>query len=154
MSTAEFTFSYLLRNSGDVLAVVEHSDVRLARRDGSDLIVGTVRRETAVRDGLDLAVRALGAVLDDPALAERAQTAIESALPWIGWLDAADRKEFLDNFVRMVSACRDTGNYEPLAKLLHRWHASAQIAHSPELAALLAEPRGTDERVSLSRPRR
>ena len=154
MTTVEFTLSYLLRNSGEVLAAVEHSDVRLQRRDGADLLVGTVAREDAVRDGLDMASRVLAVMLADPELADRVVGAIEDALPWVGWLDEPDRRSFADDFVRTASACHDTGNYGPLAKLLNRWKASAQIAHSPELSALLSEPRGKDERVRLSRPGR
>lgn len=152
MSIAEHTFSYLLRNSGDVLAEVEHGDVLLERRDGPDVLLGTVRREQAVRDGLDMAARALAAVLRDPALEARAVAALEEALPWVGWLDADDRVEFADGFVRTAQACHDTGGYEPLARLLHRWKASAQIVHDPELAALLHADRGEDAPVSLARP--
>ncbi len=153
MTTADFTLSYMLRNSGEVLNAVDHTDVKLARRDGADLHVGTMRRETAVRDSLDLAARALGAVLSDPDLSEHAMNAIEEALPWVGWLDVEGRHEFAVGFIRTTSACHDTGNYEPLAKLLNRWRASAQIAQSPELSALLSQPRGADERIALARPR-
>ncbi len=151
MTIAEHSFSYLLRNSGDVLEEVEHGDVLLARRDGPDVVLGTVRREQAVRDGLDLAARALGSVLRDPSLAGRAVAALEEALPWVGWLDAGDRAEFASAFVRTAQACHDTGGYEPLARLLHRWKASAQIVHDPELAALLTADREDDSPVRLVR---
>lgn len=152
MTTSAFTLSYMLRNSGTVLEAAEHTDVKIARRDGSDLLIGTVRREAAVRDGLEMAARVVGTLLADPQSSARALSAIEEALPWTGWLSDEDRLAFAVAFVRSVSACRDTGNFEPLAKLLNGWQASAQIAHSPELTALLLEPRGEDELVSLTRP--
>jgi len=152
MTIAEFTFSYMLRNSGEVLDVVEHADVRLERRDGSDLLVGTVAREEAVRDSLDMASRVLALMLSDERLAGEVMDAMKEALPWVGWLDDADRREFADAFVRTASACRDTGQYGPMAKLLNRWKASAEIAQSPELEALLTAPPGKDKRVPVSRP--
>lgn len=152
VTIAEHTLSFMLRNSGDVLEDVEVRDVRIVRRDGSDLFMGTVRRETAVRDSLELAARALSAVLAVPELEARAMTGIEDALPWVGWLSPVDRVEFATAFVRTVQACHDTGNYEPLTRLLGRWKASAQIANDPDLAASFDADRGDDELVRLSRP--
>ena len=152
MTIAEFTFSYMLRNSGEVPDAVEHADVRLERRDGADLLVGTVAREEAVRDSLDMASRVLALMLSDERLAGEVVDAMKEALPWVGWLDDADRREFADAFVRTASACRDIGQYGPMVKLLNQWKASAEIAQSPELEALLTAPRGKDKRVALSRP--
>lgn len=151
MTIAEHSFSYLLRNSGQVLDEVEHGDVLLERRDGPSVVLGTVRREQAVRDGLDLAAHALASVLRDPSLAATAVAALEEALPWVGWLDASDRVEFATAFVRTAQACHDTGGYEPLARMLNRWKASAQIANDPEVAALLTTDRGDDSPVRLAR---
>jgi len=150
MTIVTHAFSHMLRHSGEVLADLEHGDVLLERRDGASLIVGTVRRERAVRDGLDVAARVLATMLSDPALASRTRVALASALPWVAWLDASDQAEFADAFVRTAQACHDTDNYEPLARLLHRWKVSAQIVHDPELARLL-EP-AVEAPVPLARP--
>jgi hypothetical protein len=152
MTVAAHTVSFMLRNSGDVLAEVELGDVLLERRDGSNVVMSTVRREQAVRDGLDMAARALGSVLRDPALGARAVAALEDALPWVGWLNVEDRGEFGEAFVRTSRACHDTSNYEPLVRLLHRWKVSAQIVNDPELAALLSRADETDAPVPLTRP--
>lgn len=152
MSIAEHTFSYLLRNSGDVLAEAERGDVLLERRDGPDMHLGTARREQAVRDGLELAARALGTMLSDSELGPKALLALEEALPWVSWLAPDDRAEFAAAFVRTAQACHDTGGYEPLARLLHRWKVSAQIVNDPALAALLTAERGDDAPVALARP--
>lgn len=153
VTIAEHSFSYLLRNSGHVLNEVEHGDVLLERRDGPSVVLGTVRRERAVRDGLDLAAHALASVLRDPLLASRALAALEESLPWVGWLDPADRAEFATAFVQTAQACHDTGGYEPLARLLNRWKASAQIMHDPDLAALLTADPEDDSPVRLARPK-
>ncbi len=152
MTIAEHTLSFMLRNSGDVLEDVELGDVRIVRRDGSDLFMGTVRREQAVRDSLELAARALSEVLAVPELEARAMAGIEQALHWVTWLAPEDRVEFATTFVRTVRACHDTGNYEPLTRLLGMWKASAQIANDPELAASFNADRGVDQIVRLARP--
>jgi hypothetical protein len=146
-------FSYFLRNSGDVLEQVKYSDIRLERRDGPDIFFGTERRETAVRDALDHVARALGAILRDPELGVRAAPAVAEELSWVGWLNKEDQAEFWTEFLNTIRACSDTGGYEPLVRLLHRWKVSAQIAHDPDLSALLVEDRGEDKAVPLSRPK-
>jgi hypothetical protein len=153
VTIAAHSFSYLLRNSGQVLDEVEHGDVLLERRDGPSVVLSTVRRERAVRDGLDLAAHALASVLRDPSLAARALAALEEALPWVGWLEATDRAEFATAFVQTAQACHDTGGYEPLARLLNRWKATAQIVLDPELAVLLTTDSEDDGPVRLVRPK-
>lgn len=150
MTVVTHSLSYMLRHSGDVLADVEHTDVLLERRDGSDLLVGTVRRERAVRDGLDLAARALAAVLQDPHLEGRAIAALQAALPWVAWLAPEDQSEFASAFVRTAQACHETDNYEPLARLLHRWKVSAQVVNDPELARLLEDH--AEDLIPVERP--
>lgn len=150
MTVVTHSFSYMLRHSGEVLADVEHADVLLERRDGTDLMFETVRRGRAVREGLDVAAQALTAVLQDPALQAHALSALERALPWVAWLEQQDRTEFATAFVSTARACHDTDNYEPLARLLHRWKVSAQIVHDPELARLLEDDE--QEPVAVQRP--
>lgn len=152
MATTEHTLSFMLRNSGDVLHEVEHADVRLSRRDGPDIILVTAEREQAVRDGLHLATRVLGSMLSDSTLEARALVALATAVPWVGWLDDVDQREFARAFVRTVDACRDTGSHGPLVSMLNRWRASAQIVHDPELAGLLTADRGADSPVPVERP--
>jgi len=101
-----------------------------------------------------MSVRTLAAVFRSPGLRAPAMTAIVEALPWVGWLSKVDRLEFVDSFLSTSQACRSTGSYEPLKRLLSRWKASAQIVHDPELAALLYADRGEDEEVPLSRPKK
>ena len=153
MATTEHTFSFMLRNSGDVLTEVEHADVRLDRRDGSDVLLVTESREDSIRDSLDIAVRVLDRVLDSRKLRSATIDAFVETHPWVGWLSIADRAEFIDSFIATTQACRSTGGYGPLEKLLRRWKASAQIIHNPELVAILTADRGEDVAVLLKRPK-
>ncbi len=142
----------MLRNSGEILNEVEYGDVHLDRRDGPDVVLVSARREDSIREGLDLSVRTLAAVFRDPSLSKSAIAALEEALPWVGWLSGEARLEFVNSFISTAQACRSTGGYEPLAKLLNRWKVSAQIMHDPELSALLHADRGEDKAVPLKRP--
>lgn len=154
MTITQHSFSHFLRSSGSVLEEVERGDVRLDRRDGEDVVLVTAGREDSIRESLDMSVRTLAAVFRSPGLRAPAMTAIVEALPWVGWLSKVDRLEFVDSFLNTSQACRSTGSYEPLKRLLNRWKASAQIVHDPELAALLYADRGDDEEVPLSRPKK
>ena len=151
-TTTKHTFSYLLRNSGHVLTEVEHADVLLDRRDGADLLLVTESREDSIRDSLDITVRALSGVFASQALRPAAIEAFVESHPWVSWLSPSDREEFIDSFILIAKACRSTGGYGPLEKFLNKWKVSAQIVHTPELAALLAADRGEDEAVLLKRP--
>ena len=152
MTTTKHTFSFMLRNSGDVLTEVEHTDVLLDRRDGADLLLVTESREDSIRDSLDITVRALSNVFASQKLRPAAIEAFVESHPWVSWLPPADREEFIDLFILTARACRSTGGYGPLEKFLKRWKVSAEIVHTPELAALLTEDRGEDEAVLLKRP--
>ena len=153
MTITQHSFSHFLRSSGSVLEEVEHGDVHLDRRDGEDVVLVSSRREDSIRESLDMSVRTLAVVFRSPEMRTSAMSAFVEALPWVGWLSKADRSEFIDSFLSTSQACRSTGSYEPLKRLLSRWKASAQIVHDPELAALLYADRGDDEEISLSRPR-
>jgi hypothetical protein len=152
MTTMTRSFSGMLRNSGDVLHELEHADVLLHRRDGEDVMMVARHRESAVRDSLSMAVRGLGAVLADADLAGRVLDALADAMPWTAWLEPQDRASFARAFVSTAQACYETDYFEPLSRLLNRWKSSAEIAHDPELSALLAADRGDDELVALDRP--
>lgn len=58
MSLTEHTFTFMLRNSGDVLAEVEHTDIVLRRRDGADLFLGLRSREIHANPELGQLLRA------------------------------------------------------------------------------------------------
>ena len=153
MTIIQHSFSHFLRSSGSVLEEVEHGDVRLDRRDGEDVVLVSARREDAIRESFDMSVRTLAVLFRSVEVRALAMSAFEEALPWVGWLSENERSEFVDSFLSTSQACKSTGNYEPLTKLLGRWKASAQIAHDPELAAILYSDRGKDEAISLSRPK-
>ena len=81
LSLAERTFTRMLRNSGEVLAEVEHRDIVLRRRDGEDLFLGLRSREESVRDALGILARLLVAASVDPETRSRVAAALDRLAP-------------------------------------------------------------------------
>lgn len=152
MSLAEHTFTHMLRNSGDVLAEVEHRDVVLRRRDGEDLFLGLWSREESLRDALGVLARLLLAASVDPQTRQRVAGALSASLPWATFLPDDERAEFFEALTSTAAACVEVDTFEPLAHLIEGWRAAAEIHANPELAKLLgAKPSGPP--VKIKRPR-
>ena len=99
---------------------MEHADVLLDRRDGSDLLLVTESREDSIRDSLDITIRALSTVFASRKLRPATMEAFVESHPWVSWLSPVDREEFIDSFMLTTKACRSTGGYGPLEKFLNR----------------------------------
>ena len=151
MSLAEHTFTHMLRNSGAVLAEVEHRDVVLRRRDGEDLFLGLRSREESLRDALGILARLLVSTSADPEARSRVAGALAASLPWTGFLPDDERVEFVDALASTSAACVELDTFEPLGHLLDGWRATAEIHANPELAELLSMPR-SGPAVKLTRP--
>lgn len=152
MSLVEHTFTHMLRNSGDVLAEVEHRDVVLRRRDGEDLFLGLRSREASVRDALGMLARVLLAASVDPTTRQSVTGALSASLPWTTFLTDDERSEFFDALASTAAACVEVDTFEPLAHLLDGWRATAEIHANPELGKLLSIEH-TGPPVKLKRPR-
>lgn len=148
MSIAEHTFTHMLRNSGEVLAELEHRDVVLRRRDGDDLFLGLRAREESVRDALGILARLLVAAGVDPETRERVASSLVASLPWTTFLPVDERQEFFTALTATAAACVEVDTFEPLAHLIEGWRATAEIHANPELAELLgAQHTGPPARI-------
>lgn len=135
MRVTEHPFSDLLRRPKDVTDDLEAGDVLLRRRDEPDLRLSRADREAHRVDAFAAIGRALRnlAVHNSAALSE----ALTDAFPWIEFLPVADRRLFLDEFTRVVTAAADVDNYEPLTQLVREWRATAEVHADPKLARRL-----------------
>lgn len=152
MSLAEHTFTHMLRNSGEVLAEVEHRDVVLRRRDGEDLFLGLRSREQSVRDALGVLARLLLAASVDPETRQRVAGALPASLPWTTFLPDDEREQFFEALTATAAACIEVDTFEPLAHLIEGWRATAEIHANPELAKILNVPR-SGPAVRIKRPK-
>jgi hypothetical protein len=137
MSLAEHTFTHMLRNSGEVLAEVEHRDVVLRRRDGEDLFLGLRSREESIRDALGVLARLLLAASVDPDTRRRVAAALSASLPWTTFLPEDERAEFFEALTSTVAACVEVDTFEPLARLIDGWRTTAEVHANPQLAKVL-----------------
>jgi hypothetical protein len=63
--------------------------------------------------------------------------ALADAFPWLEFLPSTDRRSFLDEFSRVVTAAAAVDNYEPLTQLVREWRATAEVHADPKLARRL-----------------
>ncbi len=132
MRVIEHPFSDLLRQPKKVTDDVEDGDVVLRRRDEPDLRLSRADREAQRADTFT----ALGRVLRNLAVHNPAafSDALGDAFPWVELLPAADRREFVDEFSRVLMAVADVDNYDPLSQLVHEWRTTAEIHADRKLA--------------------
>ncbi len=151
MAPTEHTLSFLLRNSGAVLAEAQQRDVVLHRRDGEDLLLSPLARERGVRDSLGIAARVLKAVLAEGDTRSAVAVRVVDELPWTHFLPSDDRERFLDEFATTAAACVETETFEPLARLLRDWRATAEIYATPEMRTVM-DSRHEGVAIPLRRP--
>lgn len=138
MRVTEHPFSDLLRRPKEVTDDVEAGDVLLRRRDEPDLRLSRADREAHRAEAfmaMGRAMRSL-AVHNPGALSD----ALVDAFPWLEFLPSADRRQFLDEFTRVVTAAAAVENYEPLTQLVREWRATAEVHADPKLARRLRRP--------------
>ena len=137
MRVVERPFSDLLRRPKEVTEEVENGDVLLRRRDEPDLRLTRADREVQRANTFSAIGRALRnlAVHNAAALAD----ALTDAFPWVEFLPPAERRLFVDEFSRVVSAAASVDNYEPLSQMLREWSATAEIHADPKLARRLGQ---------------
>jgi len=135
MRVIERPFSDLLRRPKEVTDDVEDADVLLRRRDEPDLRLTRADREAQRADTFAAIGRALRnlAVHNPSSLGD----ALGDAFPWLEFLPAGDRRLFLDEFSRVVTAAAAVDNYESLSQLVREWRTTAEVHADPKLARRL-----------------
>jgi hypothetical protein len=138
MRVTEHSFSDLLRRPKEVTDDVDAGDVVLRRRDEPDLRLSRADRETHRAE----AFAAMGRAMRNLAVHHAAALgdALGDAFPWLEFLPSADRRLFLDEFTRVVTAAAAVDNYEPLTQLVREWRATAEVFADPKLARRLRGP--------------
>jgi hypothetical protein len=94
--------------------------------------------DVSQRQALLAAVRLLNAgaakqklQLDEAEVTER--------LPWTKFLPPADRRNFVSEFLDLLEACVDLGEFTALGRLVSEWKATASL-HAEGLADPLKKP--------------
>ena len=138
MRVIEHQFSELLRHPNDVTDDLEDGDVLLHRRDEPDLRLSRADRETERTSAFATLGRTLrNLAVHDPAPLE---AALAEEFPWVELLPARDRREFLQEFSKVVAATMELDDYQALTQLIREWRATAEVYADPRLAKRLRGP--------------
>jgi hypothetical protein len=149
MRVVERSFSDLLRHPNDVAADLDHGDVLLRRRDEPDLRLTLAGRDAARTEAFRLLAGAFRNVaVHSPRVLD---SAILEMFAWSEFLPSKDRKAFLDEFSRTLTASAEIDTYGQLAQVVREWKATAEIYADPTLARRLKRPIDTDG-VRVSQP--
>jgi len=134
----ERPFSDLLRHPKDVAGDVENGDVVLRRRDQPDLRLTRADRETQRTAAFSALARAFGhlAARNPDEVADM----LADAFAWTEFLPDSDRRLFVAEFARLLTAAAEVDNYAPLSQLIHEWRATAEVHADPALARRLRRP--------------
>jgi hypothetical protein len=138
MRVIERQFSDLLRHPNDVTSDVEEGDVLLRRRDQPDLRLSRADRDVERAEAFTSLARAFRylAVHHPGALSG----ALSDAFPWVEFLPVNERRLFMDEFSRVVTAVAALDDYAPLTQLVSEWRATAEVHADPKLARRLRRP--------------
>ena len=138
MRVIERQFSDLLRHPKEVTKVLDDGDVLLRRRDEPDLRLTRADREADRTEAFSVLARTFRHLALHNAAALR--DALAEAFGWMEYLPARDRRLFVDEFARVVSAVAEFDNYGPLSQLVREWRATAEAHADPKLARRLRAP--------------
>lgn len=137
--TTEVQWSELQRDPKGVAALADQGDVRVRRRDGVPLLLVREDSATSAADGAVGAARALRTALAHLPGEAAAEVLVEE-FPWADLLPAAERLQFVSDFVRAVGASAELGRWSVLAQVLVEWKATAAVHTDPALVAELSRP--------------
>jgi hypothetical protein len=141
--TTEVQWSELQRDPKGVAALADQGDVRVRRRDGVPLLLVREDAVASAADGAVSAARALRNALAHLSGEAAAEVLVEE-FSWVDLLPAADRLQFVSDFVRAVGASAELGRWSVLAQVLVEWKATAAVYADPALVAELSRPLNDD----------
>lgn len=119
MTTA--TFSEFLRHPNEVTSLLDDGPVLLTRRDAEPLILSRARTAERSADALSVLSALITSSLNTVSLSQLVLVA-----PWLEFLPAHVREEFMDDFVRTARACSSIGNFDRLGGALEAWKGTAE----------------------------
>jgi len=83
---------------------------------------------------------ALTALLHNEALANRFVDEFTQVFPWVGFLPAEDKTEFVKETASTLRACASIGRFTALENMIDDWRNTAEIWSDPALASALTAP--------------
>ncbi len=140
MSVDHVSYSEFLRSSSSTVARLNAGDIVLERRDGEDLLLTTLGRSAALKEGLGFGADVLRRLANQDR--ELLSDLLVDQLPWLRWLPEPDRTECVRELVDDLAASVDTDNFIRFHQDLVAWRNTAEVWSDPARAEQLAGPFG------------
>lgn len=148
VSTTKVPFSDLIQHPKATVGKLAESRrrrLRLARRDGEDLILESADRADAEAAAMTTTTRLFVSLMKHDDGARALLLALPEVFPWVRFLPAEAVREFLLELVETANACAELDNLAPLEPVVAAWRNTAEVYADPELHRALTEPLdGTD----------
>ena len=119
--------------------------LRLARRDGEDLILESAEQSEA-KDALWSATsRLFMSLVKNDEGARVLLLALPEVFPWVRFLPKSAVQRFLVELIETAYACAELDTLAPIEAVVTAWRNTANVHADPELHQMLTEPLdGTD----------
>jgi hypothetical protein len=145
----EVTFTELIQRPVDTVAKLKQSPrhaLRLHRRGAEeDLVLVAAGRAAQEEQIVEVAVRLLRAVMNDPATRSHyLLDLLPAVFPWVRFLPEADRIEFAQELVDVMEAGVEIDSYTAVLTAIEQWRHSAEVYADPELFQALRDARLDD----------
>ena len=138
--TMTMSISHFLRNSGSALSEVDDHDLLLERRDGADIYLKRADRQQADQESLTAGGRMMAVLLANETTRHEVLERIEEVLPWTTFLPASEVELFTEEFIRVIKACAEIGNFTPAGITLRQWKNTAEVHADAGLNSALRAP--------------
>lgn len=143
MSVTEVPFSQLIQQPKATVGRMEQAPgrrLRLARRDGEDLILEPAERAAAKDAAWQTTTRLFMSLVRHDEGARALLLALPDVFPWVRFLPKEGVQEFLVELVETAEACAATETLSPLEGVIAAWLNTARVHADPDLYSALTEP--------------
>ncbi|HEY9482128.1 MAG TPA: hypothetical protein VIR00_04145 [Micromonosporaceae bacterium] len=153
-ATEEINWSDLARDPGRAGDLVEsNGEVIVKRRGQPDLALVRADRHNDWRGFMADTAQLLRNFITRNGVDAAAESIVD-LYAWTEFLPIAERKTFVNEYVRILRATADVGVPSAIARFINEWRATAAIYADPHLLAILTATEGVDDFGRVKPPQR
>ena len=123
--TTSTTFSELLRHPHDVIERLEQGDVVITRRGADALRLSKDSDSEADNEMVAAFAQLIGASVKDEEFGNHLVENLNTPYPWMEFLSAGSRREFMGEYLRTARACASAGRFDRLSIVVANWRETA-----------------------------
>jgi hypothetical protein len=132
--TTTRTLSQFVQTPTQVIADLDKGDVVLTRRGAASLRLSRADKIDSETKAVSALAQLIAASLDED-VADRMVGHLSDAFPWIEFLPAERRRDFVKSFLRVTRACASVNSFDRLGIFLESWQATAAAYADPSITA-------------------